>query len=125
MAIAIRPIKTEVDYETALKRIDALMDAAEGTPEADELEVWATLTELYEEQHFPIDLPDPLAAIRFRMEQANLSVTDLIPMLGSEAQIEAILSGQQPLTLEIIRVLHQSLGIPAEILLKQPVASAS
>ena len=123
MAIAIRPIKTEEDYEMALKRIDELMDVEDDTPEADGLEVWATLTELYEDQHFPIDLPDPIAAILFRMEQANLSVNDLVPLLGSEAQVTAILSGQKRLTLEMVQVLHMQLGIPAEIFLKQPVPS--
>jgi HTH-type transcriptional regulator / antitoxin HigA len=118
----IKPIRTEADYEAALLRIDALMDAEAGTPAADELEVWATLVDLYEEQHFPIDWPDPIEAIRFRMEQAGLTPRDLIPFLGSRAKVSEVLSGKRSLTLQMIRALHEHLGIPAEVLLRQPGA---
>ncbi|WP_404790419.1 ImmA/IrrE family metallo-endopeptidase [Altericista sp. CCNU0014] len=120
---AIRPIRTRADYEAALLRIDSLMDAEAGTPEADELEVLATLVELYEKKHFPIGWPDPIEAIRFRMEQAGLSARDLIPLLGSRAKVSEVLSGKRSLTLQMIRALHEHLGIPAEVLLRQPGAS--
>jgi len=115
---AIQPIKTEKDYEAALVRIEALMESPAGTPLADELEVLAILVEIYEELNFPMELPDPLEAIRFRMEQAELSAEDLIPLIGSESQVAAVLSGETPLTLEMVRSLHQHLGIPAEVLIK-------
>jgi HTH-type transcriptional regulator / antitoxin HigA len=120
---AIKPIRTGADYEAALQRIDALMEAEAETPEADELEVLATLVELYEEQHFPIGWPNPIEAIRFRMDQAGLSGRDLIPLLGSRAKVSEVLSGKRSLTLQMIRALHQHLGIPAEVLLRQPGAS--
>jgi HTH-type transcriptional regulator / antitoxin HigA len=120
---AIKPIRTEDDYEAALHRIDSLMEAEAETPEADELEVLATLVELYEEKHFPIGWPNPIEAIRFRMEQAGLSARDLIPLLGSRAKVSEVLSGKRSLTLQMIRALHEHWGIPAEVLLRQPGAS--
>lgn len=119
----IKPIRTEEDYEATLARIEALMNAEADTPEADELEVLATLVELYEEKHFPIDWPDPVEAIRFRMEQAGLTGRDLIPLLGSRAKVSEVLSGKRSLTLQMIRALHEHLGIPAEVLLRQPGAA--
>ena len=119
----IKPVKTEADYEAALERIDALMDAAAGTPEADELEVLAALVELYEENHYPIGFPDPLSAIRFRMEQANLNSRDLTPYIGSRSKVSEVLAGKRPLTLQMIRGLHKHLGIPAEVLLQEPGAN--
>jgi len=119
MDFAVRPIKTEEDYEDTLKRIESLMDAKKGTPEADELDVLATLVEVYEEQHFPMDIPDPIEAIRFRMDQLNLSDRDLIPLIGSHTKVSEILSGKRSLTLQMIRQLHQHLGIPADVLLRQ------
>ena len=119
----IKPIRSDQDYEETLQRIGGLMDAKAGTPEADELEVLATLVELYEAQHFPMDLPDPITAIRFRMEQAELSARDLVPFMGSRAKVSEVLSGKRSLTLKMIRALHEHLGIPAEVLLRQPGAS--
>lgn len=119
----IKPIRTDTDYEATLQRINLLMEAEAETPEADELEVLATLVELYEEKHFPIGWPDPIEAIRFRMEQAGLSARDLIPLLGSRAKVSEVLSGKRSLTLQMIRALHEHLGIPAEVLLRQPGAS--
>ncbi len=116
---AIKPIRTGTDYEAALQRIDALMAAEAETPEAYELEVLATLVELYEEKHFPIGWPNPIEAIRFRMDQAGLSARDLIPLLGSRAKVSEVLSGKRSLTLQMIRALHEHLGIPAEVLLRQ------
>jgi HTH-type transcriptional regulator / antitoxin HigA len=97
---------TEEDYEAVLLRIDSLMDAEACTPEADELEVLATLVELYEEKHFPIGWPDPIEAIQFRMEQAGLTVRDLVPLLGSCVKVSDVLSGKQTLTLQMILVPH-------------------
>jgi HTH-type transcriptional regulator / antitoxin HigA len=123
MNTAIKPIRSDEDYQSALTRIESLMDAEEGTPEVDELEVLATLVELYEDQHFPIDLPDPIEAIRFRMEQAGLSPRDVVPFIGSRAKVSEVLSGKRPLTLQMIRALHEHLGIPAEVLLRHPGAA--
>src|SRR6476661_7611879 len=101
----VRPIKTHEDYERALRRLEQLMDAKLGTPEGDELEVLSTLVDLYEEEHFPIDLPNPIDAIRFRMEQQELSNRDLEPYIGSRAKVSEVLSGKRPLTLQMIRAL--------------------
>ncbi len=116
----IRAIRTEADYKTALARIDALMDAEFGTPDGDELDVLADLVELYESRHVPIGYPDPIEAIRFRMEQGGLSPRDLIPFMGSRAKVSEILSGKRPLTMQMARALHANLGIPADVLLQQP-----
>lgn len=116
----IKIIKTEEDYETALTHAKTLMNAKAGTPEADELEVIATLIELYEEEYFPIDWPDPISAIRFRMEQAELSAQNLIPIVGSSLKVSQLLSGKLPLTLQMARAFHNQLQIPAEVLLKEP-----
>jgi HTH-type transcriptional regulator/antitoxin HigA len=112
----ITPIRTEADHKAALARIDALMDAMVDSPEAEELSVLADLVEAYEAKHFPIDLPTPVEAIRFRMEQANLEPRDLEPYIGSRGRVSEVLSGKQPLTLPMIRALHKHLGIPAEVL---------
>jgi HTH-type transcriptional regulator / antitoxin HigA len=117
-SIVIKPIKTEANYNAALERIASLMDAKAGTPEADELEVLATLVESYEAEHYPIHLPSPVAAISFRMEQANLTEDDLIPYIGSRSEVSEVLSGKRSLTLQMMRSLHQNLGIPAEVLLQ-------
>lgn len=121
--IVIKPIKTEADYDAALEQIALLMDAKAGTPEADELEVLATLVECYETEHYPINLPDPIAAIRFRMEQEDLSQRDLIPYIGSRSKVSEVLSGKRPLTLQMMRSLHQRLGIPADVLLQEQGAT--
>lgn len=123
MTTTIRPIKTNKDYASALKRIEELMSAEAGTAEADELEVLATLIELYEKQNFPIDLPEPIDAIRFRMEQAGLTNRDLVPVLGSRSRVSEVLAGKRPLTLSMIRGLHEHLGIPADVLLHRSAAS--
>jgi HTH-type transcriptional regulator / antitoxin HigA len=123
MSATIKPIRTEEDYEATLLRIESLMMAEAGTPEVDELEVLGTLVELYEEKHFPMGWPDPVEAIRFRMDQAGLSARDLVPLLGSRAKVSEVLSGKRSLTLQMIRALHEHLGIPAEVLLRQPGAT--
>ncbi|MDQ8198193.1 ImmA/IrrE family metallo-endopeptidase [Pelagicoccus enzymogenes] len=115
-------IKTESDYEAALERIEEIFDARPGTHEGDELELLVTLVEMYEAKAFPIDLPDPLAAIHFRMEQQGLKPVDLVPYIGSRPKVSEVLSGKRPLSLSMIRKLTTGLGIPAEVLLKEPNA---
>lgn len=121
----ITPIRTEADHKAALARIDALMDAVAGTSEADELSVLADLVEAYEAKHFPIELPTPVEAIRFRMEQAGLEPRDLEPYIGSRGKVSEVLSGKQPLTLAMIRALHTHLGIPAEVLVADASSAGS
>lgn len=115
-------IKTDADYQSALTRIETLFDAKPGTSEGDELDLLATLVDLYEKQTFPIGLPNPVAAIRFRMEQQGLKKKDLIPFLGSASKVSEVLSGQRNLSLTMIRNLVDGLGIPAEVLLQEPGA---
>ena len=117
----IKIIKTDAEYEEALARIDALMDAAPGSPQEDELELFSLLVEKYEEVHYPIDLPDPVDAIKFRMEQEGLEPKDMIKYLGSQSKVSEVLNYKRPLSLTMIRNLHEGLGIPAEILLQQPM----
>jgi HTH-type transcriptional regulator/antitoxin HigA len=119
----VKLIKSERDYQETLARIDELIDAEEGTPEADELEVLATLAEIYEKTAFPIDLPDPVEAIKFRMDQMEMRQADLIPFIGSRSRVSEVLSGKRPLTLKMIRALHEGLGIPADALLQEQGAT--
>ena len=116
----IRLIRTEADYEAAIARVADLMDAEAGTPAGDELEHLAMVIEAYEEQHHPIELPDPISAIRFRMEQEELKNKDLVPYIGSSGKVSEVLSGKRDLTLSMIRALHKHLGIPAEVLIQEP-----
>ena len=110
-------IKTRQEYRAALRRVEELMDARPGTAEGDELELLAAIIEIYEEKHAPVPPPDPIEAIRFRMEQESLRPQDLVPLLGSRSRVSEVLNGKRSLTLTMIRRLHQSLGIPAEVLL--------
>lgn len=114
----IRPIKTETDYQNALKEIESLFNAAPNTPECDRLDILCTLAENYEKLHFPIELPDPIEAILYYMDIRGLSHQDLEPYLGNQARVSQILSRKQTLTLEMIQNLNQKLGIPAEVLIK-------
>ena len=116
----IEPIRTEADYETALARIDELMDAEPGSPEGRELDVLVDLVELYETRHEPMGYPDPVAAIEFRMEQAGLSPRDLIPFIGTRAKVSEVLSGKRAITMPMARALHEHLGVPADVLLRRP-----
>lgn len=113
----VRPIRSEVDYNLALERIESLMGAVAGTSDYDELDVLSTLVELYEEDHFPIDFPSPIQAIEFRMEQEGLSQADLAKYIGSRSKVSEVLSGKRSLTLKMIRALNLHLGIPAEVLI--------
>jgi HTH-type transcriptional regulator/antitoxin HigA len=115
-----RLIKTDADYQRALARIETLFDAKPGTSEGDELDLLATLVDLYEKQTFPIGLPSPVAAIRFRMEQQGLKNKDLIPFFGSASKVSEVLSGERALSKTMIRNLITGLGIPAEVLLQEP-----
>jgi HTH-type transcriptional regulator / antitoxin HigA len=121
----IKAIRNEADFDAALRRIDALMDAEPGTPEGDELDVLTDLVEHYEEKHVPMGFPSPISAIEFRLEQAGLALRDLIPFIGSRAKVSEVLSGKRPLTMPMARALHEHLGIPAEVLLQQPGATFS
>lgn len=112
-------IKNEADYEAALTRVDELMDAGPGTPEGDELDLLVTLVELYEKKVYPIGLPDPIEAIKFRMEQLELKQKDMIPFIGSRSKVSEVLSRQRPLSISMMRKLHEGLGIPAEVLLQE------
>ena len=112
----IRPLKTEVDYEAALRRVDALMDAAPGSKEEAELDILSTLVESYEENNFPIDPPDPIAAIRFRMEQQGLEQKDLARLFRSPARASEVLHKKRHLTIDMVRKLHREWRIPLESL---------
>ena len=116
-----RVIKTAEDHRAALREIEALAgrDPKPGTPEGDRLEVFVALTESYEKIHFPVERPDPISAVRFRMEQQGLAQADLIPYLGSRGRVSEILSGKRQLSLAMIRALRDGLGIPADALLGQ------
>jgi len=112
-------IKSEEDYQKALSRIDELMDSEPNTPEGDELELLVTLVELYEDKKYPIEMPDPVEAIKFRMEQSHLNQKDLVPFIGSKSKVSEVLNKKRPLSLSMMRALHKGLGIPAEILLQE------
>ena len=114
----IRPIKTEADYQAVLDEIESLFDAEPGTPEGDRLEVLTTLVEAYEDRHYSLPMPDPIAAIEYHMESRGLSRRDLEPYLGSRARVSEILNRRRPLSMEMIRRLHTGLGIPAEVLIQ-------
>ena len=114
----IRPIKTEADFEATLKEIEGLMSAEADSPEGDRLDVLVTLVEAYERKHYPIDFPDPVEAIKFRMEQQGLTVDDLVPVIGRKNRVYEILARKRPLTLKMIERLHEILSIPAESLLR-------
>jgi len=113
----IKPIRTKTDYERTVREIEQLWGARKGTLEGDRLDVLATLVEAYEEKHFPIDPPDPIEAIRFRLEQQGLDTRALIGVIGSRSRIYEVMKGKRALSLEMIRRLHQRFGIPAEVLI--------
>lgn len=114
----IKPIKCEADHKAALQRIDALWGAEDDTPEGDELDVLVTLVEAYEEEEFPIDPPDPIEAILFRMEQAGLVASDLVQYLGTRSRVSEILNKQRKLNITMIRKLNSGLNIPLDCLVK-------
>ena len=123
MSSVIKPIRTEEDHKRALARIDAIFDAEEGTPEGDELDVLVDLAMYYESKTVDIGFPDPISAIKFRMDQAGLTQRDLMPYIGSRSKVSEVLSGRRDLTLSMARALHQNLGIAADVLLQKPGAA--
>jgi HTH-type transcriptional regulator/antitoxin HigA len=115
----IKPIRTQADYEGALALVSPLFDREPepGTAEGDRFDVLVTLIEAYEREHFPIDAPDPIEAIKFRMEQQGLTPADLQPMIGRLNRVYEVLNRKRPLTMPMVRRLHRQLGIPAESLI--------
>ena len=120
----IRPIHDDADHARALAEVETLWGAAEGSPEAERLEVLLTLVNAYEVEHHPIDPPDPIEAIRFRMEQQGLTRKDLEPLIGGRARVSEVLNRKRPLTLAMIRRLRRSLGISADVLVGDDVRAA-
>ncbi|WP_265519213.1 helix-turn-helix domain-containing protein [Nitratireductor luteus] len=118
MATDLKPIRSEADYEDALTEVERLWGAKSGTPEGDRLDVFATLIDAYEAKHHPMDPPDPIEAIRFRMEQQGLTRKDLEPMIGPRNRVADVLNRKRGLSIEMIRQLHQQLGISAEVLIR-------
>jgi HTH-type transcriptional regulator / antitoxin HigA len=120
----IQPIRTEADYKAALQKISVLMasDPAPGTAKGDRLDILTTLVQAYEARHIPIGAPDPVEAIKFRMEQSGLTVKDLEPIIGRSNRVYEVLNRKRPLTLAMIRRLHRSLGIPADVLIAETAA---
>jgi HTH-type transcriptional regulator/antitoxin HigA len=116
--MGLKPIKTKTAYKEALKEISGLLNAPPGSPEADLLEVLSILVEAYEEEHHPVEPPDPIEAIKFRLEQLGLTRRDLEPFIGSRARVSEVLNRKRPLSVEMIRRLHKGLGIPAEVLIR-------
>ena len=114
----IQPVKTKRDYEKAMLRFESLSDAKKGTPRADELEILSLLIEKYEDEKFPIDLPDPIEAIKFRMEQSGLTQTDLADIVGQKSRASEILNRKRKLSLDMIRQLHKKWHIPIEVLVQ-------
>ncbi len=114
----IHLIKTEENYNQALKRLDEIFDAKKGTEEGDELELLGLLIEQYENEHFPIDLPDPIEAIKFRMEQLGYNQNDLAKIIGFKSRASEILNKKRKLSLEMIRLTHTSLNIPTDVLIQ-------
>ncbi len=118
----IRPIRSEADYQAALREVSAYFDnePAPDTPEGERFEILLTLVEAYEARRYAIDLPDPVEAIKFRMDQAGLTPKDLVPLIGRLNRVYEILNRKRPLTLNMIWKLHEALGIPAECLIQPP-----
>lgn len=118
----IKPIKNDADYRAALQEIENLMNAAPESTEGEKLDVLVTLVEAWENKHYPLDLPDPVEAIKFEMERKGLGIKDLEPMIGKSNRVYEILNHKRSLTLKMIWKLHAGLGIPAESLIKPPPA---
>jgi len=115
----IQPIKSEKDYENALERLEQIFDAKQGTKEGDELEILSILIEKYEDEYYPIDLPDPIEAIKFRMEQLGMKQNDLTEVIGFKSRVSEILNKKRKLTLEMIRKLNEYLSIPTNVLIQK------
>ena len=115
----IKPIKTDKDYKTAIKRLEQIFDALPGTLQGDELEILGILIEKYENEHFPIESPDPIEAIKFRMEQMNYKQKDLEEIIGYKGRVSEILNKKRKLTLEMIRKIHETMHISTDVLLQE------
>ena len=118
MATELKPIRTEADYEVALVEIARLWGTETGTPNGDRLDILATLIDVYETKHYPMDPPDPIEAIRFRMEQQGITRKDLEPLIGTRARVAEVLNRKRSLSIEMIRRLHDKLGISADVLIR-------
>jgi len=118
MTNEVKPIRTKTDHKKALNEVERLWGAKSGTPEGDRLEVLATLIDAYEAEHYPMDPPDPVEAIKFRMEQQGLSRKDLEPLIGTRTRVAEVLSRKRNLSIGMIRRLHDRLGISAEVLIR-------
>jgi HTH-type transcriptional regulator / antitoxin HigA len=118
MANDLKPIRSEADYDAALAEAERLWGAKSNTPEGDRLDVLVTLIEVYEAKHYPIDPPDPIEAIKFRMEQQGLTRKDLEPIFGTRNRTSEILNRRRGLSIEMIRNLHDKLGISADVLIR-------
>jgi HTH-type transcriptional regulator/antitoxin HigA len=116
----LKPIRTEADYQAALGEVERLWGAPSGTADGDRLDVLATLIDAYESEHFPMDPPDPIDAIRFRMEQQGLSRKDLEGLIGTRTRVAEVLNRRRGLSINMIRRLHERLGISAEVLIRPP-----
>jgi len=114
----IRPIKTKKDYQLALARLELIFDAKKNSKEGDELEILSMLIEKYEDEHFPIGFPDPIEAIKFRMEQLGYTQTDLAKVVGLKSRASEILNKKRKLTLEMVRLIHNSMNIPTDVLIQ-------
>ena len=114
----IRLIKTEVDYQSALKRLEEIFDAAVGTPESDEADILGLLVDEYEYKFYPVEAPDPIEAIKIRMEEMHLKQVDLIPDIGGKSRVSEILNRKRKLTVDMIRNLKKRLSLSAELLIK-------
>lgn len=116
----IKLIHTEADYQSALQRIREIWEADPGTPEADELEILALLVNKFEEEHYPVEEPDPIDYIKIRMEELGLRQEDLVPFMGNKGNVSKVLNRKRPLSLEMIRNLHRGLRFPLEVLITEP-----
>jgi HTH-type transcriptional regulator/antitoxin HigA len=125
MATELKPIRTEADYEAALEEVGRLWGSKSGSAEGDRLDVLATLVDVYEAQHHPMDPPDPIEAIRFRMEQQGLTRKDLEPLIGNRGRVAEVMNRKRGLSIEMIRNLHEQLGISAEILIRPTRGAAA
>ena len=116
--MTIKAIKSKKDYQAALARLDHIFDAKPGSSDGDELEILGILIKKYEQDHYPIDYPDPIEAIKFRMEQLGYTQNDLARVVGLKSRASEILNRKRKLSLEMIRQIHQSLGIPTDVLIQ-------
>lgn len=123
MASELKPIRSEADHDAAMREVERLWGAKSGTPKGDRLDILITLVEAYEDKHYPMDPPDPIEAIKFRMEQQGLTRKDLEPLIGSRTRVAEVLNRRRNLSIAMIRRLNAELGIPAEVLVR-PTRSA-